>query len=81
MIDEISYHEDLIVCSTAEERSAAGLDDGADIEKEMLVSQAGAHVSAQPPVDATEFEIGNSNYYIVDGKTDQYHPVTGVCDD
>lgn len=78
MIEEIETYEDIIICSTMSERRAGGMHASNSISEEPLLEHTGARVSAQPPTQATTVEIGNSEYYLVDARSNQYDPVFGL---
>jgi hypothetical protein len=52
--------------------------DSTAISEMTLLEQSGTHVSAKPPAEATEMEVGNSIYYLVDARSGQYDPVFGL---
>lgn len=78
MIEEIESYEDIVICSTTTERHAGGMGESTTVSEEALLEHSGAHVSAQPPTQATTMDIGNSEYYLVDAQSDQYDPVFGL---
>ncbi|AWB26697.1 CRISPR-associated endonuclease Cas3'' [Halococcoides cellulosivorans] len=79
MIEEIDDYEDIIVCSTAAERRAGAMGESTAIAKEPLLERSGTHVSARPPAQSTTIDIGNSEYYLVDARSEQYDPVFGLA--
>lgn len=78
MIEEIEDYEDVIICSTETERYAGGMGRSTTISVETLLERSGTHVSAQPPAQAETMEVGNSEYYIVDARSEYYDPVFGL---
>ncbi len=76
MIDDLETYEDVIVCLTAAEQQAF-------IETQPEVATIKNHpeaqLSADPGPSAECMTIGHSKYYIIDGRSNAYHPVFGVC--
>lgn len=78
MIEEMDDYEDVIICSTAAERHAGSMDESTTILPKTLLERSGTHVSARPPAQATTMEVGNSEYYLVDARSEHYDPVFGL---
>lgn len=77
MIEETTGYQDIIACATDEERRVGGFE-SSDCDETALLEATGAQLSADPPADSVEVSIGNAPYYLVDARSDRYHPVLGL---